>query len=155
MRKYFQVSTCQKSWGSQVWDINQIRVQYEDQISDILDMIKSDRWLWLKLWQNQQPNNYLMVFLRSSDQEQRTKHNEKNYQPNKYLMVFLRSSDQESQSKPSNQRGPAGSRPKDENILIPFFIFRLLTNENIKVELLLPVTLARGLPKWFLNSRPA
>ena len=40
MRKYFQVSTRKKSRGSQVWDINQIRVQYEDQISDILDMIK-------------------------------------------------------------------------------------------------------------------
>ena len=81
-----------------------------------------------------------MVFLRSSDQEQRPKHNEKttnqtnkqtNKQANKYLMVFLRSSDQESQSNPSNQRGPAGSRPKDENIFIPIFIFRLVTNKNI------------------------
>ena len=80
------------------------------------------------------------MVLRGLDQQQQkatttksnnNKNKQRNKQANKYLMVFLRSSDQESQSKPSNQRGPAGSRPKDEDILIPFFIFRLLMNKNI------------------------
>ena len=169
-----------------------IRVQYEDQISDSLDMMKYHRWLHSSdQEQHKQANKYLMVFLWNSDQEQKqvtptktknqtniwwcscvvqTKNNapsttkkqptkQTNKQTNKQINTWwcscaVRTKSPRAIHQTNGDRQGPGLKMKTFLFQSLFFVL-LRIRISYKVELLLPVTLARGVPKWFLNTRPA